>query len=254
LHFQEKNYSASSGGWFEDNNDPDEAGKCRIRIFGVHSPVKIKSSLDGIPTDELPWAQPCLGLIEGSVSLYGLWSVPLQGSHVFVFFESGNILQPRFFATAPGIPDNSPNPILGFNDPAGEYPAAIGAPDWDAGLGQYPHNLVLHVHGGHIVEIDSTPTDKRIRIYHDTGTYVLIDKDGNININGVKNETKDIAENETINIGSDKTEAITGSATETVNANKTISVSGNFNITVSGNATIAVTGAATITGNPISLN
>lgn len=53
---------------------------------------------------------------------FGLWSVPLQGSHVFVFFEGGHILHPRYFATVPGIPSENPNTSKGFNDPDGMYP------------------------------------------------------------------------------------------------------------------------------------
>lgn len=94
-------------GVVEDRNDPLKLGRCKIRIIGLHTPLKDKSNgEEGIPTDELPWAEACHGLIEGSVSGYGVWAVPLQGSHVFVFFEDGHILKPRYFATVPGKPVN----------------------------------------------------------------------------------------------------------------------------------------------------
>jgi len=42
-------------GVVEDNSsDPEKMGRCKIRIFGIHSPSKIKDKTDGIPTDELP--------------------------------------------------------------------------------------------------------------------------------------------------------------------------------------------------------
>jgi len=94
-------------GVVEDRNDPEKQGRCKIRIFGIHSPLKVKKGFDGIPTEELPWAYPVTGLLEGSISGFGFWSVPLQGSHVMVFFENGHILQPRYFATVPGIPANT---------------------------------------------------------------------------------------------------------------------------------------------------
>lgn len=93
-------------GVIEDNNDPEKRGRCKIRVFGLHTEKKDKTQFEGIPTNELPWSEPALGLIEGSISGYGLWSVPLQGSHVFLFFENGNILQPKYFATVPGIPSS----------------------------------------------------------------------------------------------------------------------------------------------------
>ncbi len=113
-------------GVIEDRNDPEQAGRVKVRVFGVHSERREKSNIEGIPTDELPWAEPAMGLIEGSMSGFGLWAIPLQGSHVFVFFEAGNIMQPRYFATAPAIPTVGStietNPFRGFVDPDGVYP------------------------------------------------------------------------------------------------------------------------------------
>lgn len=112
-------------GVIEDNNDPEKLGRCRIRIFGIHTEVKSKNELEGIPTEELPWAEPALGLFEGSVSGFGAWTVPLQGSHVFIFFESGHILNPRFFASAPGFPTDINHGFEddeGFSDPDNIYP------------------------------------------------------------------------------------------------------------------------------------
>jgi hypothetical protein len=117
-------------GVVEDRNDPKKAGRVKVRVWGVHSNLRVKDEREGIPVDELPWAEPAMGLIEGSVSGFGLWSVPLQGSHVFVFFENGHIMQPRYFATVPGIPAAGPNTDLelGFQDPDGVYPIAAAEP------------------------------------------------------------------------------------------------------------------------------
>jgi hypothetical protein len=134
-------------GVVEDNNDPLKAGRVRVRIWGLHTSQKIQDDEKGIPTEHLDWAEPCLSLSEGSISGFGTWNVPLQGSHVMLFFENGNIAQPRYFATMPGIPEskesldtnNSQDKILagdstsyrGFQDPNGVYPtdARIGEPD-----------------------------------------------------------------------------------------------------------------------------
>lgn len=122
-------------GVVEDNLDPEKAGRCKIRVFGIHTSNRIKSDTDGIPIEELPWSQPALSLFEGSVSGFGGWNVPLQGSHVFLFFENGNILQPRYFASAPGIPEEKPNESNGFSDPIGNYPVdTINAPHHPNGL------------------------------------------------------------------------------------------------------------------------
>lgn len=127
-------------GVVEDNKDPLKAGRVRVRIHGLHSHKKIKSDVDGIPTEELQWAEPCMPIHEGSVSGFGAWAVPLQGSQVMLFFENGNVTQPRYFASMPGIPEdkeqysNNKQRVSkrdGFRDPDGEYPVQgrLGEPD-----------------------------------------------------------------------------------------------------------------------------
>lgn len=104
----------------EDNKDPEKRGRCRVRVFGIHTDVKIKTQYEGIPTDELPWAEPAYSLMEGGVSGFGSWCVPVQGSQVFLFFENGHILKPRFFASIPGVP----------TDPQFDNDAQEGAQDY----------------------------------------------------------------------------------------------------------------------------
>lgn len=131
-------------GVVEDNKDPKKAGRVRVRVFGLHTEKKFKTETDGIPTEELPWAEPCLPITEGSISGFGVWGIPLQGSHVMLFFENGNPSQPRYFASMPGIPEskNSLKKTMvtkpeasskkeGFRDPDGRYPTdnRLGEPD-----------------------------------------------------------------------------------------------------------------------------
>ena len=118
-------------GVVENNNDEEmQMGRCQIRIFGIHT-----DDLNDMPVEDLPWAQPALGLFEGSVSGYGSWTVPLQGSHVFLFFENGNHLEPRYFASVPGMPLDQKHGMeensQGFKDPDGQYPANHRVPGKD---------------------------------------------------------------------------------------------------------------------------
>lgn len=215
-------------GVVEDNNPTDKDGnyykdgRIRVRVFGLHTPEKEVTDTEGIPTSELPLAEPVCSLVEGSISGYGLWSIPVQGSHVMVFFENGNIDQMRYFATVPGIPTESPDGDTGFNDPDEVYPVegklnesdyhrlARGTKDTvssPAYAAEYPHNLVLATHGGIIIEIDSTPGSERIDVWHPSGTYVEMDASGN----------------------------------------KTESIKGYWDVTVSGVCNITVTGDCTVT-------
>ena len=273
-------------GVVEDNKDPQSAGRCKVRVFGIHSPNKIKTASDGIPTNELPWAQPALSLIEGSISGYGFFGVPLQGSHVFLFFEGGNHLQPRYFATAPAIPCNIPDGSKGFNDPDGVYPETFGQfsaltqPDWNSGdrtmSPVYPHNIVLATHGGHLIEIDSTPGNKRYKIKHPSGTCIDIDNDGNVDVSEVghelktislykmlmvgadddetitRNKSKIVGINENITVNGTKNETVVGNHTESTGA-KSITVTGNYTINVTGNVSIGASGTVTITSSNVQL-
>lgn len=148
-------------GVVEDNEDPLKAGRVRVRIHGVHTSSKIKTELEGIPTNELPWAEPVLPIGEGSVSGFGVWGVPLQGSHVMCFFDNGNPLCPMYFGSMPGIPESKESysndqrattRTDGFKDPDGNYPTRfrLGEPD--------VHRLARGKKAGTLVE---TKNDER---------------------------------------------------------------------------------------------
>lgn len=127
-------------GVVEDNKDPLKAGRVRVRVHGLHTPKIIKTETEGIPTEELPWAEPCMPIHEGSVSGFGAWAVPLQGSQVMLFFENENPSRPMYFASLPGIPESKQqyannnreaSKKEGFRDPDGQYPTQqrLGEPD-----------------------------------------------------------------------------------------------------------------------------
>ncbi len=149
-------------GVVEDNKDPLKAGRVRVRIHGVHTPKIIKDELEGIPTNELDWAEPCMPIQEGSVSGFGSWAVPLQGSQVMLFFENSNVTQPRFFASMPGIPESKEQYANnnratgkddGFKDPDGQYPTKwrLGEPD--------VHRLARGVSEGTLVDTKNQERD-----------------------------------------------------------------------------------------------
>lgn len=94
-------FSGIYRGVVEDNNDPEKKMRCRIRVFGLHTAKYDKTDGEGIPVDELIWAEPAVPITGGGASGFGTFGVPLQGTQVFLFFEGGNFLQPRFFAWSP---------------------------------------------------------------------------------------------------------------------------------------------------------
>lgn len=121
--------------WFfgkvEDRFDPLEAGRIRVRVYGMHTPDKIKDQFKGIPTNELMWAQTVNSM--SSASMNGIGESPtgvVEGSLVFGFFLDGRLGQdPFIMGSLAGIPIEAPNPSEGFNDPNGRYPKFLNESD-----------------------------------------------------------------------------------------------------------------------------
>jgi len=124
-------------GVVEDRIDPLKLGRVRVRVMGVHTEQQVDDGYNKSPWEELCWAQPVNPNFEGSMSGMGAYSVPLKGSHVMVFFENGNMMQPRYFGTVPGFPiDANKYSQLekqdGYRDPDVIYPLDdwIEEQDW----------------------------------------------------------------------------------------------------------------------------
>lgn len=95
--------------WFgvvESRNDPLQLGRCRVRIYGIHTP-----NLSDIPSEDLPWAMPVQSLNNQT------FSTPKEGDYVFGFFIDGSYAQqPVMMGIVPGIPLEASNPNAGFAD------------------------------------------------------------------------------------------------------------------------------------------
>jgi hypothetical protein len=80
--------------WFmgivEDNDDPTNHGRVRVRAFGVHPPVNATDAFDRVDTQDLPWAF----MINGTGGKF--FSVPDNGDYVFGFFADGRDAQHPF--------------------------------------------------------------------------------------------------------------------------------------------------------------
>lgn len=65
-------------GVVENTDDKERRGRIQVRILGIHTTRTDKSEQegDGIPTEDLPWAQPCMPLTFGGV---GNSTVPPPG-------------------------------------------------------------------------------------------------------------------------------------------------------------------------------
>ena len=109
--------------WFigvvEDRNDPSKLGRVRVRCVGFHTEDK-----ERIPTEGLPWAHVMHPVTDPSMN--GMGNTPtfmVEGTWVVGFFrDAEEKQQPIVMGTLPGVPNDSPNTNIGFNDPNGVYP------------------------------------------------------------------------------------------------------------------------------------
>jgi len=101
-------------GVVEDNLDPLQLGRCRVRILGFHTSDKVD-----IPTNKLPWAFPIQPITSAAISGIGHSPTGLvPGSWVVGFFRDGaNAQEPVILGSIGGIPEEKANILKGFSDP-----------------------------------------------------------------------------------------------------------------------------------------
>lgn len=117
-------------GVVEDRDDPLMIGRLRVRMFAIHSPLKVAAETEGAPTENLLWCQVIQPITSAAIS--GVGSSPtgvVEGTHVVGFFRDNMCQDGVILGTIGGYPIKECNPQEGFNDPNGQYPRYINAPD-----------------------------------------------------------------------------------------------------------------------------
>ena len=165
--------------WFigivEDINDPRKLGRARVRVINED---------DGFATDELNWAHVMMPSTSACVDGVGDSPNLSVGSRVIGFYMDGEEKQqPMILGTFPTIPSNDENRhslswlhrelnVISKELVGPEPPSAYAA--------QYPFNRTITTRAGHAIEIDDTPENNRIHIFHASGAYVEINNEGRV--------------------------------------------------------------------------
>lgn len=139
----------------KDNADPDQLGRVKVDIVGL---------FDGIDLVKRPWIYPWYGFGLGSgTDKVSTFMVPALDHEVVVVFPYDDI----YFGFYSGRWDSIPN--RAFDSFGDDYPNVYGFTDTVGN--QLKVNLAT----------------KEISVVHNTGTSVVIDTNGTVTINSVKN-------------------------------------------------------------------
>lgn len=109
-------------GIVEDNKDPRQLGRLKVRVIGDHTQDKTKKI--GIPTEELPWAMVMNPVTSSSMNGIGTSPTNIEhGTWVFGFYLDGQNKQvPVVMGTILGVPSEKPDGKIGFHDPDEKFP------------------------------------------------------------------------------------------------------------------------------------
>ena len=220
--------------WFvatvEDVNDPQKLGRVKIRVINEHDDPSIT-------VEDLSWATLIQPPTSAAFNSIGTSPTGITvGSHVFGFFMDGHEKQlPLIWGTYAKMPDGTQasNDIPALAREINNLNKTVVGPEpGSAYAAKYPYNTVTQTRAGHVIEIDDTPTAERLHVYHKSGSYVEINKDGNM-------VTK-----------------VVGKGFDITVQDQTVYVGGTCNIQIVGDANIQVGGKVTakasswnITGN-----
>ena len=124
-----------------DNNDPEQLGRCRIRVFGMFG--------DEVPDKALPWAIPDDKFVG---SMVGSMIIPPNNALVRVFFDHGDIYSPVYTSKIPEakfksrhINKDYPDTMLFFETDNGDYMT----------INKKKSEITFHASGGTLIRIDN---------------------------------------------------------------------------------------------------
>ena len=227
-------------GVVENDLDPLEAGRLQVRMFGFHDRNKNK-----LPSDQLPWISV---VTSNSTNVSGKGVTPLgyrKGATVFGYFLGNDMQTGIVLGALSGRTGAAANPNVGFSDPSGQLPEyAVGESDinrlarsdksghWmysskneskdDAEPAYqngavYPHNMVYESPNRIVIELDDTPGQQRVHVYHPSGTYIEMKPNGDI-----------------VTKNGNKYSITAGNEEVTVRGNVNLKIDGDFNVDTDG--------------------
>lgn len=151
-----------------DNNDTLKEG--RIQIY-------IESIMEGFTSIHYPYARPFIKGIGGNTD-YGVLQIPRKSSKVWVFCENPDLMTNWFYLADVSLKSLNPfkkiitflSSTFSLSNSAGGLGLTSSYPDIEVKL--YPNGIYTGV---------SLGDDAEMFVYHPEGTFISINKDGDIN-------------------------------------------------------------------------
>jgi hypothetical protein len=203
----------------ENNVSPKKDGRVQVRVIGIHDSNKNKVKTEHLPWAEV-MQSTAFGFSSGvgfsSIPNIGTWVfVTMDHENPNMFIVIGAISGKSVNKADTNIGFNSPDGIFPLEDRLNEEDqnrlqrvqnldktihksindtldivnksdsvsgadVSMTEPSSLSDLSIYPDNAVVETKSGHIIEIDDTPGNEKIRVYHRTGTYIDYRPDGSI--------------------------------------------------------------------------
>lgn len=165
--------------WFlgivEDINDPRKLGRVKVRAL---------SQDDGFDTADLVWSHVLMPTTSACVDGVGDSPNLSVGSRVMGFYLDGEEKQqPMILGSFPTIPSNDENrhSLNWLHRGKNVLPKeGVGPEPESPYAAQYPFNRTITTKAGHVIELDDTPQNERVQIYHKAGSYIEINSEGRI--------------------------------------------------------------------------
>lgn len=206
-----KNFMGQDGTyWFigivEDNLDPDNNGRVKVRCYGIHSEDKTE-----LPTEHLDWyltsvstnsSSSDIATIEIGTCVKGIFldgidmQIGLVESIIPGFHTHTNVQ--RGFANMKSNPPNQGVPTGNPYSRAKNYPERTYYSIFNSASGKtieepkgtrqpvFPHNIASMSASGHVIERDDTVGKERVSIQDFNGSYIEMASGGNIVTKAIK--------------------------------------------------------------------
>jgi hypothetical protein len=272
-------------GIIENNDSPEKDGRVQVRIFGIHDTDKNIVKTEDLPWAEVEQTM-AFGFSSGvgfsSIPNIGTWvfvrldhenpNYPIVTSAIsgksteksdYKFpledrlnEEDQNRLQrvqeldktihKSINTTRDNASENATAPTNQWKDSVSGADVTSFEPISLSDKAKYPDNVVIETKSGHVIEIDDTPGNERIRMYHRSGTYTDYRPDGSVVDKITKNMNKiidgyletHIKQGVKEYIEKNLDQIITGGSRQNVKMDKFQHIAGFFKITADGNLEI----------------